>query len=77
MRPYPYANTMRMVTLAALCADDESALEVVSDGAAHDAEVLLQHEVVVNRSANHLVVVLHVLLHSGLRLRPLRGQKRL
>ena len=66
---------MRMIALAALSANDESAFEVVSDGAAHDAEVLLEHEVVLNGRADHLVVVLYVFLHSRLRLRTLQGRQ--
>ena len=57
---------MRMITLSALSANDEAALQVVADGAAHDAQVLLQHEVVVDGNADHLVVVFHVFLHAGL-----------
>ena len=43
---YPDTDTMWMVALSTLRADDQSALQVVAERAAHHADVLLQHEVV-------------------------------
>ena len=47
---YPNTDTMWMVALSTLRADDQSALQVVTKRAAHHADVLLQHEVVLKEN---------------------------
>ena len=49
---------MWVVALAALGADDEPALQVVAEGPAHHAQVLVEHEAVGGGHAHHLVGVL-------------------
>jgi hypothetical protein len=43
---YPNTDTVRVIALSTLRADDQSAFQVIAERATHHADVLLQHEVV-------------------------------
>lgn len=67
-----HIDTMRMVALATLCAHDESTLEIVPEGTAHDADVLLEGEVVLAADTDHLVLLLDGIIRAcGVSLRTL------